>query len=92
MIDYLCQNALWIARSLWLRSRMILDHIRRLSEAGILVAIGHSAANYEQAIAGFNAGIRFATHLYNAMTPTLNGREPGIVGLSTIGKISTPGS
>jgi N-acetylglucosamine-6-phosphate deacetylase len=80
MIDYLCQNAPWIAKITLAPEQNDLDHIRRLSEAGILVAIGHSAANYEQAIAGFNAGIRFATHLYNAMTPTLNGREPGIVG------------
>lgn len=44
------------------------------------VSIGHSAATYEQAMAGFDAGIRFATHLYNAMTATENGRTPGIVG------------
>jgi N-acetylglucosamine-6-phosphate deacetylase len=31
-------------------------------------------------MAGFDHGIRFATHLYNAMTPTVNGREPGVVG------------
>ena len=31
-------------------------------------------------MAGFDNGMRFATHLYNAMTPTLNGREPGVVG------------
>lgn len=80
MIEYLCQNAPWIAKITLAPEQNDLNHIRRLSEAGILVAIGHSAANYEQAIAGFNAGIRFATHLYNAMTPTLNGREPGIVG------------
>jgi N-acetylglucosamine-6-phosphate deacetylase len=31
-------------------------------------------------MAGFAAGIGFATHLYNAMTPTANGRQPGAVG------------
>ncbi|MBC8673859.1 amidohydrolase family protein [Aeromonas hydrophila] len=56
------------------------EHIRRLVEAGILVSAGHTAANYDQAMAGFDNGIRFATHLYNAMTPTVNGREPGVVG------------
>jgi N-acetylglucosamine-6-phosphate deacetylase len=33
----------------------------------------------EQARAGFGAGIRFGTHLYNGMTP-LRHREPGLVG------------
>lgn len=80
MIDYLCQHAAWIAKITLAPEQNNLEHIRRLRDAGILVSIGHSAANYDQAMAGFDAGIRFATHLYNAMTPTLNGREPGIVG------------
>jgi N-acetylglucosamine-6-phosphate deacetylase len=80
MIDYLCQHAPWIAKITLAPEQNNPRHIRQLSEAGIVVAIGHSAANYAQAMTGFEAGIRFATHLYNAMTPTLNGREPGIVG------------
>ena len=31
-------------------------------------------------MAGIKAGIGFATHLYNAMSPTSNGRTPGAVG------------
>lgn len=31
-------------------------------------------------MAAIEHGVSFATHLYNAMTPTLNGREPGVVG------------
>ena len=80
MIDYLCDAAPWIAKITLAPETNQADHIQRLSQAGIVVAIGHSAATYEQAMAGFDAGIRFATHLYNAMTPTLNGREPGVVG------------
>lgn len=53
--------------------------IQQLVAAGITVAAGHSNATYEQAIAGFDAGISMATHLFNAMSPWL-GRSPGMVG------------
>ncbi|QQE63858.1 N-acetylglucosamine-6-phosphate deacetylase [Leptolyngbya sp. BL0902] len=53
--------------------------IRRLVEAGIRVSAGHSDANFEAAIAGFEAGIRMVTHLFNAMSPWM-GRSPGLVG------------
>jgi N-acetylglucosamine-6-phosphate deacetylase len=53
--------------------------VKALRDAGIVVSGGHSNATYEQATAGFNAGINAATHLFNAMSP-LQGRAPGIVG------------
>lgn len=53
--------------------------IRLLAEAGIVVSAGHTDATFEQAIVGFDAGIRMATHLFNAMSPWL-GRSPGMVG------------
>ncbi len=59
--------------------RVPLDTIRALVERGVIVAAGHTAATYEQARAGLDAGIRGFTHLYNAMSP-LQGREPGAVG------------
>ncbi len=59
--------------------RVPLDIIRALVERGVIVAAGHTAATYEQARAGLDAGIRGFTHLYNAMSP-LQGREPGAVG------------
>lgn len=59
--------------------RVPLDSIRALVERGVIVAAGHTAASYEEARAGLDAGIRGFTHLYNAMSP-LTGREPGAVG------------
>src|SRR5690606_25378085 len=43
------------------------------------VAIGHSDASYEVAMAAFNAGARGVTHLFNAMSQ-LGHRSPGVVG------------
>lgn len=80
MIDFFCANSDAIAKITLAPERNKPEHIRRLVEAGILVSAGHTAASYDQAMAGFDNGMRFATHLYNAMTPTLNGREPGVVG------------
>ncbi|MGE8247468.1 MAG: N-acetylglucosamine-6-phosphate deacetylase [Stenotrophomonas maltophilia] len=59
--------------------RVPLESIRALVERGVVVAAGHTAATYEEARAGLEAGIRGFTHLYNAMSP-LTGREPGAVG------------
>lgn len=56
-----------------------LPLISALSERGVLVSAGHSAATYEQAKAGIGAGIRYGTHLFNAM-PVLQHREPGLPG------------
>jgi N-acetylglucosamine-6-phosphate deacetylase len=80
MLDFLCRHAAVIAKITLAPECNHPAHIRRLKEAGILVAMGHTAASYDEAMAGFDTGIGFATHLYNAMTPTLNGREPGAVG------------
>ncbi|BAU44325.1 N-acetylglucosamine-6-phosphate deacetylase [Leptolyngbya sp. O-77] len=56
-----------------------MNDILTLADAGILVSAGHSDATYEQAIAGFDAGVGMVTHLFNAMSPWL-GRSPGLVG------------
>lgn len=52
--------------------------IARLARAGVHVALGHSAATYEQARAALAEGLRGFTHLFNAM-PALSAREPGPV-------------
>jgi N-acetylglucosamine-6-phosphate deacetylase len=53
--------------------------IQLLLENGIRISAGHSTANYEQAIEGFEQGIQLATHLFNAM-PAFQHRSPGLVG------------
>lgn len=55
------------------------EAIKLLAEQGIVVSAGHTDATYEQAIAGFDAGVRMVTHLFNAMSPW-QGRSPGMVG------------
>jgi N-acetylglucosamine-6-phosphate deacetylase len=44
--------------------------------AGVAVAVGHSDANYDVAVAAFDRGASIATHLFNGMRP-LHHREPG---------------
>ncbi|NDV18693.1 N-acetylglucosamine-6-phosphate deacetylase [Pseudodesulfovibrio sp. JC047] len=55
------------------------DFIRSLSDAGVRVCLGHTAATYDQVRAGIAAGAIGVTHLFNAMSP-LTSREPGVVG------------
>jgi N-acetylglucosamine-6-phosphate deacetylase len=55
------------------------EQIHLLSEVGIVVSAGHTDATFEQAVAGFEAGITMVTHLFNTMSPWL-GRSPGMVG------------
>ncbi len=56
-----------------------LDVVAELSSRGVLVSAGHSSATFDQAKAGFDAGIRYGTHLFNAMPPLLH-RDPGLPG------------
>lgn len=56
-----------------------LPLIETLSADGVIVAMGHSDATYEQSQAGIRAGASHATHLFNAMRP-LHHREPGLAG------------
>jgi N-acetylglucosamine-6-phosphate deacetylase len=53
-----------------------LGLIKDVVDAGVVAAIGHTGATYEQASAGFAAGARLATHLFNGMSPVSH-REPG---------------
>lgn len=43
------------------------------------ISMAHTAATYEEAMAGIAAGVSHTTHLYNAMTPMTH-RAPGVVG------------
>ncbi|MFF1694845.1 N-acetylglucosamine-6-phosphate deacetylase [Streptomyces sp. NPDC058257] len=53
-----------------------IDSVRLLAEHGVIAAIGHTDATYEQTQEAIDAGATVATHLYNAM-PTLGHRAPG---------------
>lgn len=65
-----------------------LDVIRRLTARGVIVSAGHSMATFAQAQAGFAAGTRYGTHLFNTMPPLAH-REPGLAGalLATRGQV-----
>ena len=51
--------------------------ISYLSNQQVVVSAGHSTATFAEATAGFDAGISYGTHLFNAMPP-LHHREPGL--------------
>ncbi|MFD7298954.1 N-acetylglucosamine-6-phosphate deacetylase [Streptomyces sp. NPDC059897] len=53
-----------------------IDSVRLLAEHGVIAAIGHTDATYEQTVEAIDAGATVATHLFNAM-PGLGHREPG---------------
>ena len=50
--------------------------IRRFLDAGVVVAVGHTNATYEQVRQAVDLGATVGTHLFNAMPP-LHHREPG---------------
>jgi N-acetylglucosamine-6-phosphate deacetylase len=60
-----------------------LDAIPRLVARNVVVAIGHTDASFEQAVAGLTAGATMFTHLFNAMPP-LHHRAPGPVGAAAM--------
>ena len=62
--------------------------IKFLTDKGITVSIGHTKANYEQAMEGIKCGCSHSTHLFNAMTP-FSHREPGVVGAIFDSNITT---
>jgi N-acetylglucosamine-6-phosphate deacetylase len=56
-------------------SRALIEHFRDR----VLFSIGHTAADYGEAVSAIGWGACHFTHLYNAMTP-LHHRDPGVVG------------
>jgi N-acetylglucosamine-6-phosphate deacetylase len=55
------------------------DQIKALTDAGIVVSLGHTDATYAAAEAAVEAGASMVTHLFNAMSQIGN-REPGLAG------------
>ncbi len=56
-----------------------LAAIRQVVEAGVVAALGHTDATYDEMVAGADAGATVATHLFNGMRP-FHHRDPGPVG------------
>ena len=54
-----------------------IPFIREVSQT-CTVSLGHTTADYDTAMAAYEAGASHATHTFNAMPP-LNHREPGVV-------------
>ncbi|MFF2773250.1 N-acetylglucosamine-6-phosphate deacetylase, partial [Streptomyces bacillaris] len=63
-----------------------LDAVRAFAEAGVAVAVGHTAADYDQTLAAFDAGATILTHAFNGMDG-IHHRAPGPVAAAT----RTPG-
>ena len=53
--------------------------IEAARNAGVVVAMGHTDATYEQARMGMARGVRHAVHVYNAMRP-FSHRDSGVIG------------
>ncbi len=51
--------------------------IQYLLDHDVILSLGHSNANFEQATNAYNKGIQTTTHLFNAMSP-IQHRAPGI--------------
>lgn len=50
--------------------------IREAAAAGVVTALAHSDAGYEEAMSGFSAGVSHVTHCFNAMR-LFHHRDPG---------------
>ena len=55
------------------------EDISELAQAGVIVAAGHTNADYATTVAALRAGVTGFTHLFNAMSPMTH-RAPGVVG------------
>ena len=56
-----------------------LDLVEQGRNAGLVVAMGHTDATYEQACAAIERGANHAVHVFNAMRP-FSHRETGVLG------------
>lgn len=57
--------------------------IETLRTAGVVVSVGHTAADFARATDALSSGATLVTHLFNQMTP-LSHREPGVVGAALL--------
>lgn len=77
------------ARGLIVKSALAAEHeeapayIARLASEGVITALGHSDASFEEGIAAVNAGATVFVHTYNGMSG-LHHRNPGLVGCAMV--------
>jgi len=57
------------------------------ADTDVVVSMGHTATDYDTAMAGIEAGVGHVTHLFNAMTPLAH-RAPGAVTAALNGDVS----
>lgn len=55
-----------------------LELTRHLRERGVIVAVAHSDASYDEAVAAFRQGASHVTHCFNGMRP-IHHRDPGLI-------------
>ncbi|MHA1616806.1 MAG: N-acetylglucosamine-6-phosphate deacetylase [Candidatus Njordarchaeales archaeon] len=56
-----------------------IETIKFLRSKGIVVALGHTNATYDEAIKAIDAGAKLANHIYNGMRSFYH-RDPGVLG------------
>ena len=79
--DFIIENA-DVITSVTLAPEMDEGHkcIKKLAaETHVLVSMGHTGADFDEALSAARDGVRHTTHLFNAMT-ALAHRNPGVVG------------
>lgn len=81
MLDQLLQAAAGNARLMTIAPEVLgaASCIEAAQKAGLVISMGHTDANYEQARFAISRGARSATHMYNAMRP-FSHRDPGVIG------------
>ncbi|WP_233617812.1 N-acetylglucosamine-6-phosphate deacetylase [Actinomadura sp. WAC 06369] len=67
-----------------------LDAVRALTDAGVLVSVGHSDATAEQVAAAADAGARKVTHIFNAQSG-VHHRDPGVAAQALVDDRLSPG-
>ena len=79
--DFILENA-DIITSVTLAPEMDKDHkcIKKIvANSNVLISMGHTGADFDEAMSASRDGVNHATHLFNAMTPLAH-RNPGVVG------------
>ncbi|MBE6593713.1 MAG: N-acetylglucosamine-6-phosphate deacetylase [Ruminococcaceae bacterium] len=56
-------------------------------DTDVVISMGHTSADYDTAMKSTMAGVKHATHLFNAMTPLAH-RAPGVVGAALNADVS----